>query len=90
MSQTDPDRSPNSLDESPSWAVVEALAAAEGVAPHTLEPILYDAVDPDALDALFAPRPDGTERGTGQASFVVGGYAATVDTTGTVTLSSDS
>lgn len=37
----------------PSEAVIAALAEAEGTAPTELDP-LYDAVDGDALDRLFA------------------------------------
>lgn len=46
-------------DASPSEAVVEAVAEAEGVSPLALERPLYEVVDPDALDALFADS-DGT------------------------------
>ncbi|GAB3669626.1 HalOD1 output domain-containing protein [Halopiger thermotolerans] len=38
--------------EQPSVRVAEAIAAAEGVDPVDLEPPLYDAIDPDALDSL--------------------------------------
>lgn len=37
-----------------SEAIVEAVADREGVAPTELEPPLFEAVNPDALDALFA------------------------------------
>jgi len=37
-----------------SLAVVEALAEARGVSPLELDPPLFDAVDPEALDGLFA------------------------------------
>jgi hypothetical protein len=50
-------------DRSPSLAVVEAIADLAGVAPEALGDetgiVLYDHVDPDALDALVAHRPDG-------------------------------
>ncbi len=36
-----------------SNAVVQALAAYEGVAGTELSPPLYDVIDPEALDALF-------------------------------------
>jgi hypothetical protein len=88
MSQADAPHAPATGD-SLSTAVVSAVADEEGVAPHDLDPVLYDSVDPDALDALFAPCRDGTERSGGEASFVVGEYAVTVSADGTVTLSSD-
>jgi len=68
----------------PSVAVVEAVAAHEGVDPLDLPP-LYDAVDPSALDTLFAPRPDGSVR-DGQLSFRFAGYDVTVHTSGEVDL----
>lgn len=42
-------------DAPPSRAVVEAVAAAEGVDPVDLAP-LHDSVEPDALDRLFDRR----------------------------------
>lgn len=48
-----------------SEAVVDAVAAFDGSSPLELPP-LYDAIDPDALDAVFdahlhtGPRPSGT------------------------------
>lgn len=47
-------------DVPPSYAVVEAVAAAEGVDPFDLEQ-LYEQVNPDALDDLLA----NIERTTG-------------------------
>jgi hypothetical protein len=38
---------------SPSVAIVEAVAAANGVDPLDLDTMLAECVDPDALDALF-------------------------------------
>jgi hypothetical protein len=43
-----------------SRRVVEALAAATGNDPVDLDPPLFDAVDPDALDALHDSS-DGTQ-----------------------------
>lgn len=40
--------------DSPSTAVVTAVAEAAGTDPVAIEP-LYEAIDPDALDALVAP-----------------------------------
>lgn len=42
-------------DESVSEAVVETVASVSGVDPVELDPLYY-AIDPDALDAVFASR----------------------------------
>lgn len=39
---------------SASLAIVEAVAAREGVHPTDLEPMLQDAVDPDALETVLS------------------------------------
>lgn len=44
-------------EEAPSETVVRAVADARNEQPDEMEACLYDAVDPDALDALVAPRP---------------------------------
>ena len=41
-------------DEPPSVAVARAIGAVRAEFPHETEPRLYDYVDPDALDGLFA------------------------------------
>jgi len=48
--------------ESVSEAVVRALATVERVEPTELDCPLYERLDPDALNAVFAPRLDGTAR----------------------------
>ena len=74
----------------PSQAVVEAVAEAEGVRPEELCPpeyeTLHDVVDPQALDALFAPKANGIERSPGRISFEFCGHVVTVDADGTVSL----
>jgi hypothetical protein len=49
-------------DEAPSGALVEAIADCAGVEADALadeaDIVLYDHVDPDALDALVEHRPD--------------------------------
>ncbi|WP_254862056.1 HalOD1 output domain-containing protein [Halovivax gelatinilyticus] len=58
-----------STDEPTSVAVATALAQFEesmAIAPKTC---LYEYVDPDALDALFADRPNGRSRPTGSVRF---------------------
>lgn len=64
---------------SPTAAVVEAVAAREGVAETELPP-LADAVDPDALEAVV----DGD--GDRRISFEYHGYAVTVHPDGSVSL----
>lgn len=71
-------------DVPPSRAVVEAVAAAEGVDPTELSPPLYTAIDPDVLDSIFS---DG--RGahpTGQLVFEYLGYEVTVRPDGEVSV----
>lgn len=65
-----------------SQAVVDAVARREKVEPENLEPPLYEAVDPDALDSLFED--NHTSRGT--ISFMYKGYRVVVDSTGAVRL----
>ena len=86
LSQRRSDESDGSL----SHAVVEAVADREGVDVTELEPPafepLYSVVDPDALDAVFAPTHDGGQRATGSVTFEYEGYTVTVDSDGTVDL----
>lgn len=68
------------VDGEVSTTVVEAVAAATDTVPSRL-PTLYEAVDPDALDALVASL---YERGRGTVRFDLAGCQVTVDATGTV------
>lgn len=76
-------------DQSPSEAVVTAVAEASGRAvtagdgADALDP-LYDAIDPDALDTLFATDADGA--GATAVEFVYEGYEVTVEATDIVTV----
>lgn len=45
-------------DETPSEAVVQAVADLTGTDPLVLEP-LYHAIDPDVLDGVFRQGPEG-------------------------------
>lgn len=58
-----------STDEPPSVAVAKAIAQFEGTAPTATATPLYEYIDPDALDALFARRPEGSPRGAGEIQF---------------------
>lgn len=60
-----------------SEAVLESVADIEGVDPVDLDYPLYDALDPDALDALF-------RTGGGYVTFSYHGYVVTAFANGTV------
>jgi hypothetical protein len=71
--------------QSASEAVIEAVARRAGVDPLELGTPLYDAVDPDELNALL----DGTarpNRSPVEVTFEYYGYTVTVDGDRTVTL----
>jgi hypothetical protein len=71
--------------ESPSVAVISAVAAVKGVAPAELK-CLYDHVDPEALDTLIdEPVVIGGE-GTIGIEFQYSGYYVTVRNDGNLTL----
>ena len=82
------DRSDTAAVNSVSFEVIAAIADAEGVDPMDIEPpeydALYDVINPEALDALFAPREDGTPRGTGRVEFPFCGYQVVVTSDGEV------
>lgn len=84
------DRVDAAYQPTPSRAVVEAVAEAEGVHPEELCPpeyeTLHDVVDPQALDDLFAPKANGIERPLGRVTFECCGYVVTVESDGTVSL----
>lgn len=67
--------------ESPSLHVVAAIADATGHDPATMAP-LYEAIDPDALDALFR----GGAAVDGRIEFTYYGYEVSVTASGHVTL----
>ena len=63
-----------------SDAVVEALAAVENVEPDELDLRLYDSVDGDALDRLYAVSAERAERL--HVTFTVADYEVTVHADG--------
>lgn len=65
-------------DESVSTAVVRAASAVVGRDTDSVPP-LARVIDPDALDVLFDPRPDGEPRIGGRLSFVFCHCRVTVD-----------
>ncbi|WP_227357178.1 HalOD1 output domain-containing protein [Haladaptatus salinisoli] len=77
---------PESLtNHSLSTSVLIAIPDAEGRSVDDLKP-LYDAIDPEAFDKLFAPRADKKSRPHGVVSFRYLGYWVTVSIDGTVEL----
>ena len=63
--------------------VLTAVAEREDTSPTTLDP-LYDVIDPDALNGLFAPTETGTPRAPGRVVFSYCGYEVTVSSDGSV------
>ncbi|MFC6720738.1 HalOD1 output domain-containing protein [Halobacteriaceae archaeon SHR40] len=72
-------------DGSVTNEVVEKVAEAEDVDPLELTPPLYEVIDPDALDQIFASTPTagGIE---GQMTFFYNGYEVTVSGDGYVSV----
>ncbi len=65
--------------------IVTTVAEADGQSVDELEP-LYDVINPDALESLFASRADGSPRPDGEVSFQYAGYWVTVSSDGAVEL----
>lgn len=61
--------------------IVKRVAAQQGVDPLDLDPPLYDAIDPEALDKLM----NGSD-GQLRVEFVYQGYTITVNRGGSVSL----
>lgn len=73
----------------PSIALVEAIAAIEDVHPTDVDFFLYESIDPDALDTLFAnPKDDNetTDDNEIVAEFRVDGYVVQVRDNGKITV----
>lgn len=69
-----------------SQLVVVEVADHLGVNPVEMEPSLFDVIEPEALDNLFAPKPDGDKRPGGKVIFPFQGYMVTVTSDGNVSL----
>ena len=65
-------------DDDVSFAVVEAVAVATGECPTEIGP-LSDAVDPEALNELFAPTFSNGIREEGRIHFPFEGFSVVVD-----------
>lgn len=64
--------------------IIRTVAVHANEEPEDLPPI-NDAIDTDALEAIFSPRQDGTpRRGTGMVVFRYAGYGVRVEADGTV------
>ena len=68
---------------SPSEAIVERVAKADGVDPTDLRP-LYEVIDPDALDMFVSTA--GSRNTDAQVQFEYQGYHVTVTADGVVHL----
>lgn len=69
--------------------IVDAVADAEGVSPLELEPPLYAAVDPDALEQ-FVASVRGPNAGEVEVSFEYAGHDVTVTGAGDVRVGAES
>lgn len=75
--------------ETVSRAIVEAIADAKGVSPVDLQPPLYEAVDPDALEQFVASvhdRPNTTDL---RVTFTYAGHEVTVSGDGDVSIEAE-
>ena len=64
--------------------IVERIADREGVDPVDLDVLLYDVIDPDALDALTNGTGDRQPQATLRVEFTYYGYPVTVRENGRV------
>ena len=76
--------STDATERKPSTVVIETVADVCGVEPTDLGTALYDCIDPDALDELFAPTLAGRRRGVGVVTFTMEGCDVSVYDDGTV------
>jgi Halobacterial output domain 1 len=68
--------------------IIREITESDRRSREDLEP-LYEAIDPDALTALFAPRADGSSRGGGKVSFEYAGCWVIVSSGGAVNIGSE-
>ena len=69
-----------------SEAVVDAVADAKGVSTLDVHPPLYEAIDPDALDALVVSMPCSGSTSAGHVVFTYSGYEVVVSASGDVSV----
>ena len=81
-------RSDATEDQPITYEIIEAVAEREGVDATDIEPpeydALYDVLNPEALDTVFASREDGTPRGNGWIEFTFCGYEFVVTSDGKI------
>jgi len=73
-------------DNSVSYALLCAVAEVEGCRPADL-PMLQDTLDVDALDAMFASKPDDSPRFEGSLTFEYSDSIVSIRGTPSVTIS---
>lgn len=66
--------------------LVHAISNVTGADVTEAEQTLSDHADPEALDRLFRPRPDGTFRLAGQLTFTIWGHHVTVSNDGQISI----
>lgn len=66
--------------------LVHALADAMNRDVSETGPLLYDSVDPTAVDRIFSPNDDGATRDPGHVAFAVDGYRVTVYSNGDIVI----
>ncbi len=71
-----------------STTVVHALADVMGVDVTDAGFVLYDSVDPDALDRIFSEPREGVRRAPGHVAFLARDHRVTVYSTGQIVITS--
>jgi len=66
--------------------LVHAISNVTGADVTEAEQTLSDHADPEALDRLFRPRPDGTFRLGGELTFTIWGHRVTVANDGQISI----
>jgi Flp pilus assembly CpaF family ATPase len=76
------------MSDSLTQRIITTVAEEKGQSIDELEP-LYNAINPEALESLFASRVDGSSRPDGEVSFQYAGYWVTVSSEGAVEIKTD-
>ncbi|WP_227380349.1 HalOD1 output domain-containing protein [Haladaptatus halobius] len=76
------------MSDSLTERIITTVAEIDGQSVDELEP-LYNAINPEALESLFASRADGSSRPDGEVSFQYAGYWVTVSSEGAVEIKTD-
>lgn len=69
-----------------STTLVHALADVMGLDISDTGFVLYDSIDPEALDRIFSSTGDGSPRPPGHVAFTVDGYRVTVYSSGQIVI----